>query len=258
MSQTEPVEPLLDVRHLSLSWPKSERPVLSDISLAVRRGEFVVILGANGSGKTTFLKCIVRLIAPASGSVVVAGHDMTHLAGASLQRARQGNALITQSVHLVKRRSVLANVATGSLGRRRDWWTAAGGFPQAELGEARRHLQTVGLEHLGAQRAATLSGGQAQRVAIARALAQQPRVLLADEPVANLDPEAVGDVLRLLRRLAHREGLAVLCVLHQPDLALAYADRVVGFHAGEIAFDVASSAVSQAMVDTLYRSETAA
>jgi phosphonate transport system ATP-binding protein len=183
---------------------------------------------------------------------------MANLAGSDLQRARRSVALISQHANLVKRRSVLANVATGSLGRRREWLTSAGLLPQSELALAQRHLQAVGLEHLEAQRAGTLSGGQAQRVAIARALAQQPRLLLADEPVANLDPEAADEVLRLLRRLASEDGLAVLCVLHQPDLALRYADRVAGFRDGHIAFDVASSAVSQVMVDSLYRSESAA
>jgi len=251
-------EPLLDVRDLSMSWPSAERPVLRNVSLRVRSGEFVAILGANGSGKTTFLKCIVRLVTPESGSILVAGQQMAGLTGAGLQRARRNVALISQSANLVKRRSVVANVATGSLGRRPEWWTSAGALPQSELELASRYLQTVGLEHLGTQRAATLSGGQAQRVAIARALAQQPQVLLADEPVANLDPEAADDILRLLRRLAREDGLAVCCVLHQPDLAIAYADRVVGFSDGSVAFDAVSSAVSQAMVDSLYRSEPAA
>jgi phosphonate transport system ATP-binding protein len=251
-------EPLLDVRDLSMVWPKAEQPVLRDISLSVRAGEFVAILGANGSGKTTLLRCIVRLLTPASGSIVIAGSEMVHLAGAGLQRARRRVALISQNANLVKRRSVLANVAAGSLGRRREWWTSAGALPQSELELAHRYLQTVGLDDLGAQRAGTLSGGQAQRVAVARALAQQPRVLLADEPVANLDPEAAGDVLRVLRELAHDDELAVVCVLHQPDLAFGYADRIVGLQDGRVAFDVPSSAVSQAMVDALYRSESAA
>ena len=125
----------------------------------------------------------------------------------------------------------------GALGRHQTWWTALGGLPAEELPAARDHLRQVGLPHLAGQRAGTLSGGQAQRVAIARALAQRPRVMLADEPVASLDPEAAQDIMRLLRRLAHRDGLAVLCVLHQVDLAFAYADRVVGMRDGRVAFD---------------------
>jgi phosphonate transport system ATP-binding protein len=131
-------------------------------------------------------------------------------------------------------------------------------LPQAELDDAKIHLRTVGLEQLAAQRAGTLSGGQAQRVSIARALAQRPRVLLADEPVASLDPDAAEDVLRLLGRLASTDGLAVLCVLHQPGLAIRYADRVVGLQNGRVAFDAAPGDISQAMLDSLYRSEAAA
>ena len=249
---------VLDVRKVTFSWPKVDALVLHDVSLSVRSGEFVAILGANGSGKTTLLKCIVRLNAPASGSIAIDGREMADLAGADLQRARRVVALITQNANLIKRRSVLANVATGTLGRRRDWWTSAGFLPQSELDAAFVHLRTIGLEHLAAQCAGTLSGGQAQRVAIARALAQQPRVLLADEPVASLDPEAAEDVLRLLRRLAHTGGLAVLCVLHQPDLAIRYADRVVGLTSGRVAFDAVPSDISQAMIDVLYRCEAAA
>ena len=122
----------------------------------------------------------------------------------------------------------MTNVATGTLGRHYTWQTAFGGLPRHELEAARDHLAQVGLAHLGEQRAGTLSGGQKQRVAIARALAQRPRVLLADEPVASLDPEASEEIMRLLQNLARSAKLAVLCVLHQIELAYGYADRVVG------------------------------
>ena len=147
--------------------------------------------------------------------------------------------MIWQHASLVRRRSVLANVATGALGRHQTLWTALGGLPADELPAPPRLSATRSdWPHLAEQRAGTLSGGQAQRVAIARALAQRPLVMLADEPVASLDPEAAEDIMRLLRRLAHDEGLAVLCVLHQVDLAFAYADRVVGMRDGRIAFDL--------------------
>ena len=145
--------------------------------------------------------------------------------------------MISQHAALVKRRSVLANVATGSLGRHDALRTDLGGFPQEELVAARGFLAEVGLAELSAQRAGTLSGGQAQRVSIARALAQRPRVLLADEPVASLDPEAAEEIMRLLRRLAVEGNLAVLCVLHQVDLAYSYADRIVGIRDGRKMFD---------------------
>ena len=152
---------------------------------------------------------------------------------------------------------MLANVATGMLGRAQGWRAALGSFGADDLRGAVRHLRAVGLEELGVQRAGTLSGGQAQRVAIARALAQQPRLLLADEPVASLDPEAADDVLAILRRLAD-EGLATVTVLHQPELALRYADRIIGMRAGTVAFDMPAAAVTMSHVSSLYAHDVAA
>jgi phosphonate transport system ATP-binding protein len=226
--------------------------VLRDVSLCVGAGEFAVILGANGSGKSTLLRCVVRLLTPNSGTIDVAGADLTRLSGQALQRARRAVAMVSQHANLVKRRSVLSNVAAGALGRCDDLRTRLGALPRRELPAAFRHLQTVGLTALAAQRAGTLSGGQAQRVAIARALAQEPRVLLADEPVASLDPEAAETVLALLQRLAREHQLAVLAVLHQPELALRYADRIVGLRRGLVAFDLAAGAVPMELVTALY------
>jgi phosphonate transport system ATP-binding protein len=165
--------------------------------------------------------------------------------------------MISQHASLLRRRSVLANVAAGALGRHTTLWTALGALPAEELRAAGGYLDEVGLGALAGQRAGTLSGGQAQRVAIARALAQRPKVLLADEPVASLDPEAAQDIMRLLQRLAREENLAVLCVLHQIELAYAYADRVVGIRDGRIAFDLPRSEVSREIVQQLYLSEAA-
>lgn len=158
---------------------------------------------------------------------------------------------------LVRRSTVLTNVAMGALGRHFTLRTALGGLPQCELDAARGYLGDVGLAGLAAQRAGTLSGGQAQRVAIARSLAQQPRVLLADEPVASLDPEAAEDIMRLLQRLARSEHIAVLCVLHQVELAYAYADRVIGIRDGRIAFDLPRGQLSREAVHRLYVHEAA-
>ncbi len=248
---------MLEVRDLALAWPGASVPVFADLSLDVRAGEFVAILGANGSGKTTLLRCLVRLLSPTAGSIVIDGREMVGLGADDVRLARRNIASITQRANLIKRRSVLANVATGALGRRRDWRTALGILAPEDLALASDCLREVGLEELGAQRADTLSGGEAQRVAIARALAQRPRLLLADEPVANLDPQGTDDVLRLLKRLAHEAGLGVLCVLHQPDLARRYCDRIVGLRDGRIVFDAPPDAVAGATVDSLYRIEAA-
>ncbi|HLH95955.1 MAG TPA: phosphonate ABC transporter ATP-binding protein [Xanthobacteraceae bacterium] len=242
---------MLRVRGLSLRYPNGTL-ALTDFELTLAAGEFAVVLGGNGSGKTTLLRCIARTVKPSAGEVWLGDIDLSVLDGEKLRRARLALAMICQHASLVRRRSVLANVATGTLGRHRTLWTALGGLPAAELEAARGHLAEVGLADLAERRAGTLSGGQAQRVSIARALAQRPRVLLADEPVASLDPEAAEDIMRLLQRLARTERIAVLCVLHQVELAYAYADRVIGIRAGRIAFDLPKSQLSREAVHRLY------
>jgi phosphonate transport system ATP-binding protein len=242
---------MLSVRRLSLRYPNGKL-ALADFDLEVRAGELVIVLGGNGSGKTTLLRCIVRTLEPTSGEVRVSETELTHLAGDKLRRARLELAMISQHAALVKRRSVLANVATGSLGRHQSWRTDFGRFPPEELVCARRSLSEVGLAEVCQQRAGTLSGGQAQRVSIARALAQRPRVLLADEPVASLDPEAAEEIMRLLRRLAVEGNLAVLCVLHQIELAYAYADRIVGIRDGRKIFDDPPAGLPRDSVHRLY------
>jgi len=230
---------------------------LCGVDLEVPAGEFLVVLGGNGCGKTTLLRCITRALVPTEGAVWLNGRETSRLAGERLRRARLDVAMIWQHAALVRRRSVLANVASGALGRHQTLWTALGGLPAGELREAAGTLDQVGRRHLAAQRAGTLSGGQAQRVAIARALAQRPLVMLADEPVASLDPEATLEIMQLLRRLAHDEGLAVLCVLHQVDLAFDFADRVVGMRDGRIAFDRRRAELSRDAVQRLYLAQAA-
>jgi phosphonate transport system ATP-binding protein len=247
---------MLDVRGLSLRYPNGKL-ALAGFDITVKPGELVVVLGGNGSGKTTLMRCVTRTLQPTEGSVRINGTDLAPLAGEKLRRARLELALISQHGSLVKRRSVLANVATGALGRYNDWYTAFGGLPAEELRLAHGYLGEVGLAHLARQRAGTLSGGQAQRVAIARGLAQRPRVLLADEPVASLDPEAAEDIMKLLRRLAAEDNLAILCVLHQIELAHAYADRVVGIRDGRQAFDLPREKLSREQMRGLYLSEAA-
>ena len=247
---------MLQIDDLSLRYPNGKL-ALSGVSLSVDAGELVVVLGSNGCGKSSLLRCITRMVTPQAGSIRVDGADFVTLSGQALRRARTSLAMIGQTANLVRRRSVIANVASGALGRHPDLLTALGRVPPTELPPARRYLQAVGLPDLGWQRAGTLSGGQAQRVAIARALAQRPRVLLADEPIASLDPEAAEEIMRLLRRLASEEGLAVLCVLHQPDLALRYADRVVGMRDGRVAFGMPSGELATELVRSLYMLEAA-
>jgi len=247
---------LLDVKGLSMRFANG-KTALDGVSLSVACGELVTILGSNGSGKSTLLRCIARLLRPTAGEIRVANRDLSHLAGGELRRARRSVAMIFQHANLVRRRSVLANVATGSLGHHQTVWASLGMLPPAEMTNAHRYLADVGLGHLAGQRAGTLSGGQAQRVSISRALAQRPEVLLADEPVASLDPQAAEDVMVLLRRLAAKDGIAVLCVLHQPELAERYSDRVVGIQNGRMIFDLPPKQLSGGDVASLYMGKAA-
>jgi phosphonate transport system ATP-binding protein len=225
---------------------------LDDASFSIAPGELVVVLGANGSGKSTLLRCIAGMLRPSSGQVQVAGQKITNLSGRALAQARMALGMVFQQPHLIRRRSVLANVITGTLGRHRGLLASLGRLPRCEVPLALDCLDQVGLRAFASQRAGTLSGGQAQRVSIARALSQQPKALLADEPVASLDPEAAEEVMRLLRRLSEKSGLAVLCVLHQPDLARRYADRILGLNRGRLVFEGQPARIDRREIASLY------
>lgn len=248
-------EPALRIRELSKRYANGPL-VVNGVSLTVDPGELVVLLGSNGSGKSTMLRCAVRLIAPTAGSIEVAGRDFAGVSGRALREARRDVAMIFQEGHLVRRRGVAANVACGALGRT-GWRSAFGGLSRVELRETLVHLDRVGMRELARRRASSLSGGQAQRVAIARALSQRPKVLLADEPVASLDPDAAETVMTLLRDLASVEGLGILCVLHQPELALRFAHRVAGMRDGRLEFCERAGDLTPESIAPLYATPVA-
>ena len=244
--------PTLEVSGLRKRY-RTGKVALDGVSLAARAGELTVVLGPNGCGKSTLVRCVARLTDPTSGEVRIGGVDWSGLRGRRLGAARRQVAVISQGSILIPRRSALANVAMGCLGRHRGPITLAGGFPRDELVLARAALARVGLDDLAEQRADTLSGGQAQRVGIARALVQAPSLLLADEPVASLDPDGTVEVMTLLRQLTRDEGLAVVCVLHQLDTALAFADHVVGMRAAQVVLDLPRTDLEEGALQDLYR-----
>jgi phosphonate transport system ATP-binding protein len=228
--------------------------VLKGVGLSLARGELLAVLGGNGCGKSTLLRCAIRLLDPDSGSARLCGHDLAELKGRDLRLARREAAVVFQQIALVKRRSALDNVCCGALGRiplTRSLTMAS--FPGDVRDRAAVALQRVGMLDRAWQPAETLSGGQAQRVAIARAYCQQASVILADEPVSALDPRAAEEVLTLLADVAHSDKLGVLTVLHQPDLAMRYADRIVGMKLGQVAFDKRPADVTGAEIDSLYQ-----
>jgi phosphonate transport system ATP-binding protein len=205
--------------------------------LAIYPNERIFVLGRSGSGKTTFAKVIKNRVEPAQGRVRVLGQDFTHPDPATRRAIQRRLAMIDQEFHLVPRMSVIGNVLNGALGRVSTWKSLAGWFPASEWRQAESILKEVDLEGLGYRRVETLSGGQRQRTAIARALMQDADVILADEPVSNLDPELAEDALELLVRCTERREVTLVVNLHQPRLARRFATRVLGLHKGRVVFD---------------------
>ena len=206
--------------------------VLEGVSFNVRPGEIVAVVGPSGTGKTTLCRCLARLTAPDKGEITMAGHSMHLLEGRRLARARRDIGVVFQQFNLIRRRSALGNALAGRLGSMPLWRVAAHSFSREDRRDALDALARVGLLDQRHRRADLLSGGQQQRVAIARVLVQRARVLLADEPVASLDPDNAGAMLALMREIARTENLAVLCSLHQPHWAEQYCDRVIGLGPG--------------------------
>jgi phosphonate transport system ATP-binding protein len=242
---------MIEVTRLRVVLPPAVVAV-DGIDLTVEAGEFVVVLGRSGSGKTTFLRAINRLVEPSAGSIRVAGRAVTGADPTALRAARRQIGMVFQQFNLVRRASVLDNVLAGRLGYVPVLPSLLGRFPDTDRTLALACLGQVGLAHLAARRADTLSGGEQQRVAIARALAQAPAVILADEPTASLDPALTTDIMDILRAINVERRLTLVVSQHQLETALAYASRIVGFRAGRVAFDGPPAAVTPAVVETIY------
>ena len=239
---------MLKIEGLTKVYPNGTR-ALSDVSLEVPTGEFVAIIGLSGSGKSTLLRCINRLVEPTAGKVFVDDIEVT--AVRDLRAIRRRMAMVFQHFNLVKRSSVLTNVLSGRLGYASSLRSLVHKFSGRDYADARQSLARVGLAEKESQRADTLSGGQQQRVAIARALMQKPDLILADEPVASLDPATAHSVLNHLEQM-NKDGMTVLCNLHFLSLARRYAHRVVGLNAGEIVFDGKPEEIDDARFREIY------
>ncbi|MFO7690452.1 MAG: phosphonate ABC transporter ATP-binding protein [Cryobacterium sp.] len=245
-----PNAPVVEVTGITKAF--GQTVALRGVSLTVQPGEMVVLLGLSGSGKSTLLRHLDGLEVPDSGSVRVLGEEVTALRGRELRALRGRVGFIFQQFELVPSLTVLENVLTGALGRVRGPRLGLWGYRRSLRLDALCHLDRVGLLKQAYQRADTLSGGQQQRVGIARALMQNPDILLADEPVASLDPESSDQVMALIREIAMDQGLTVVCSLHQVDLALSWGDRIVGLRHGEIVLDTPVAGIGKAEVMEIY------
>jgi phosphonate transport system ATP-binding protein len=228
---------------------------LRNVSLEIEAGEFVVILGRSGAGKSTLLRCINRLVAPTSGKIFFEEREMTAMDGKRLRSLRQKIGMIFQNYNLVSRMSVRTNVLSGALGRTSAWAALVNYFGKDEIAAAHHNLERLEIGDKAGQRADQLSGGQQQRVGIARALMQQPKIILADEPVASLDPATSRTILDILRRINREDGVTVLCNLHLPELAREYAQRLIAMKAGETVYDGPPEGLTSNLVDALYEAK---
>ncbi len=210
---------------------------LDNISLEIPDGQFVSIIGLSGSGKSTLLRCINRLIEPTSGRILWNGEDITKAGDEDVRVIRRRIGMIFQQFNLVKRSSVLTNVLQGRLGYTNPLYSFLNYFSKQDREEALANLARVGIREQAYKRASALSGGQQQRVGIARALMQKPELMLADEPVASLDPATSHSVMKYLEILNKEDGITVLCSLHFLSLARAYSDRVIALKGGVLQFD---------------------
>ena len=242
---------ILSITALVKTYPSGTR-ALNGIDLEVGRGEFVVLIGLSGSGKSTLLRCINRLVEPTSGRIVFDGTDVTAASGAELRRIRRRIGMIFQQFNLVKRVSVFGNVLAGRLGYRSGWRTIVSRPSRDDVALAFENLGRVGIVDKAYARADALSGGQQQRVGIARALMQQPELMLADEPVASLDPATSHSVMKYLEEINKKDGITVICSLHFLSLARRYGTRVIALKGGAIEFDGRPAEIDERRFKEIY------
>ncbi len=247
----ESSDTILSVKNLEKTYPNGVR-ALKGVSFDVKKGEFVVIIGLSGSGKSTLLRCLNRLHDPSSGEVIFNGKNIVASRGQEVRGLRKKMAMIFQHFNLIDRHTVLKNVLSGNLYSTGTFRSIFGLFNDTQKRIATEYLDLVGIGDKSHYRADQLSGGQKQRVAIARALAQQPEVLLADEPVASLDPATCHTVMDYLEKVNKELGITIICNLHFLSLVRRYATRVIALKGGEIMYDGDPKNIDNKWFETIY------
>jgi len=227
---------MLEIKNLTKIYNNGFK-ALDNVSFTVPDGQFVALIGLSGSGKSTLLRCVNRLIEPTDGQIIWNGLDITAISAEEMRLVRRRMGMIFQQFNLVKRSKVITNVLAGRLGYMSPIYSMFNYFPPSDKEEALANLKRVGIGEQAFKRANELSGGQQQRVAIARALMQHPELMLADEPVASLDPATSHGVMKYLEDLNKKDGLTVMCSLHFLSLARTYSDRVIALKDGKLEFD---------------------
>jgi len=245
---------MLEVKNLTKIYEGGVK-ALDNVSFSVEKGEFLAVIGLSGSGKSTLLRCINRLIEPTEGQIIWDGVDVTAANQSEMRLVRRKIGMVFQHFNLVSRSKVITNVLTGRLGYINPALSLFNHFPDNDIEAAMMQLERIGIADQADKRADELSGGQQQRVGIARAMMQEPEIILADEPVASLDPVLAHSIMQYLEQINQEDGVMVLCSLHFLDLVHRYADRAIALNDGKMMFDGAPQAIDDEKFKEIYGKE---